>query len=80
MASVTDIDERRRGANLGAVMTAQGVGAIAGAPVGAAFYEKLQPVGMSLGLGADFGRYSPFLGCAACVAAGWMLSLRILRD
>jgi DHA1 family multidrug resistance protein-like MFS transporter len=34
MASVSDIDPKCRGANLGAVMTAQGLGAIIGAPMG----------------------------------------------
>jgi DHA1 family multidrug resistance protein-like MFS transporter len=79
MASVSDIDPEKRGANLGAVMTAQGIGAIIGAPIGAAMYEKLQPVGIHLHLGESFGRYSPFLGCAVCAAFGWAISLRILR-
>ncbi len=80
MASVSEIDPKRRGANLGAVMTAQGVGAIIGAPIGAAMYEKLQPMGIHLGLGADFGRYSPFAGCAVCLGCGWLLSLRLLKE
>ncbi|HTQ11180.1 MAG TPA: MFS transporter, partial [Fimbriimonadaceae bacterium] len=80
MASVSDIDAQRRGANLGAVMTAQGIGAIIGAPVGAALYDKLQPVGVELGLGPAFGYYAPWAGCAACITAGWLVSLRILRD
>jgi DHA1 family multidrug resistance protein-like MFS transporter len=79
MASVSDIDPRKRAANLGAVMTAQGLGAIIGAPIGGRMYEKLQPLGVHLGLGADFGRYSPFFGCALCVTLGWLISLRILR-
>ncbi len=74
MTSVSEINPNRRAANLGVVMTAQGVGAIIGVPIGAAMYEKLQVYG------ADFGRYSPFLGCAVFVTAGWVLSLRILRD
>lgn len=80
MASVSDIDPKKRGANLGAVMTAQGLGAIIGAPIGSWMYDKLQPVGVSLGLGEAFGRYSPFVGCFACITLGWLLSLRILRD
>ena len=80
LAEVSDIDPLRRGTNLGAVMTAQGVGAIIGAPTGAALYEKLQPVGKSLHLGEDFGRYSPFVACAACITAGWLLSLKILKE
>jgi DHA1 family multidrug resistance protein-like MFS transporter len=76
MASVADINPKKRGANLGAVMTAQGLGAIIGAPIGSWMYDKLQHVG----LGESFGRYSPFIGCCACVTLGWLLSLRILRD
>jgi DHA1 family multidrug resistance protein-like MFS transporter len=80
MASVSDINPQCRGANLGAVMTAQGIGAIVSAPIGSFLYEKMQPVGMSLGLGQSFGRYSPFVGCATCLTIGFILSLRILRD
>jgi MFS family permease len=78
-ASVSDLDKTRRGANIGAVMTAQGLGTIVGAPIGSALYEKLQPIGVSLGLGEGFGRYSPFVGCAACLTAGLLMSLKILR-
>ncbi len=80
LASVSEIDPKKRGAYLGAVMTAQGLGAIIGAPIGAAMYDGLQPLGLQWGLGEAFGRYSPFLGCAACVLAGWVLSLRLLRS
>lgn len=79
MASVSDIDPSKRAANLGAVMTAQGLGAIIGASLGGALYEKLQPVGISLGLGRAMGHYAPFVGCAACVGFGWLLGLRILK-
>lgn len=80
LASVSEIDAKKRGAYLGAVMTAQGLGAIIGAPIGAAMYDGLQPLGVQLGLGEAFGRYSPFLGCAVCVLAGWLLSLKLLRE
>lgn len=73
-ASVSDIDPSRRGSNVGAVMTAQGLGAIIGAPIGAALYEKLRPVA-----GDTFAHYSPFIGCFICVAAGWLLSLKLLK-
>jgi MFS family permease len=79
MASVSDVNPEKRATNIGAVMTAQGVGAMIGAPIGAAMYEKLQPIGTSLNLGESFGRYSPFAGCAACVVGGWLLSLKILH-
>lgn len=74
MASVSDTNPNKRAANLGAVMTAQGLGAIVGAPIGAVCYEKLQFIN------PDFGRYSPFLGCAACITVGWLLGLKILHD
>jgi DHA1 family multidrug resistance protein-like MFS transporter len=74
MASVSDIDPKRRGANIGAVMTAQGLGAIVGAPIGAVIYEKLIPV-----FGVHIAHYSPFLCCAACVTTGWLLSFKMLR-
>ncbi|CAN5378724.1 MFS transporter [soil metagenome] len=79
LAAVSDLDPRRRGANLGAIMTAQGLGAIIGAPVGALLYEKLQPLGKALHLGEGFGRYSPFAACAISIGLGWLLSLHILR-
>lgn len=71
MASVSDLDPKHRAANLGAVMTAQGIGAIIGAPIGAWMYDAFG--------GTALGRYSPLIGCAACVIAGWLTSLRILR-
>jgi DHA1 family multidrug resistance protein-like MFS transporter len=73
MASVSDLNPRRRAANLGAVMTAQGLGAIIGVPLGGLMYDKLTTVGRS------FAHYSPFIGCATCVTIGWLIGLRILR-
>lgn len=72
-ASISDLTVERRAANLGAIMTAQGVGAIVGAPLGSMFYQTMQV------FGPDFGRYSPFLGCAVCLGIGWLLSLRLVR-
>jgi len=74
LASVSDANPKKRAANIGAVMTAQGVGAIIGAPIGATCYEKLQAFGY------HFGHYSPFIGCAACVTMGWLIGMRILHD
>ena len=79
MTSVSEIDPSRRAANIGAVMAAQGIGAIIGAPLGTASYKHLQVVGKAWNLGADFGRYSPFMGCAIFIGAGWLLSLRVLH-
>jgi DHA1 family multidrug resistance protein-like MFS transporter len=72
MAAVSDIDPKRRGANIGAVMTAQGLGAIIGAPIGGFLYEDVGAFGV------HHAHYAPFLCCAACVTAGWLLSLKML--
>jgi DHA1 family multidrug resistance protein-like MFS transporter len=73
-AGISESDDNCRGANIGAVMTAQGLGAIIGALLGGAAYEQLKPVS------AHFGRYSPFLGSLLCVAVAWVVGLRILRE
>jgi MFS transporter, DHA1 family, multidrug resistance protein len=80
MASVSDIDPQRRGANIGAVMTAQGLGAIIGAPIGATLYEKLQPISRHYLKHDHLAHYAPFLGCTTFVTIGWLLSLRLLKD
>ncbi len=72
-ASVSEIDPDRRAANIGAVMTAQGLGAIVGAPLGGWAYSGLQSVQ------GDFGRYSPFLGCAICIGIAFAVSLRLIK-
>lgn len=80
-ASVSEIDCDRRASNIGAVMTAQGVGAIIGSLVGSQLYERMRGFTNWFGidLGIDFARYSPFIGCAVCVVTGWLLSLRVLH-
>ncbi len=80
LASVSDLDPKKRAANVGAVMTAQGLGAIIGAPLGGWAYQGLVPFGQKMGLGTSFGHYSPFLGTAICLTIGWIVSLRILRE
>ena len=52
-------------ARLGAVMAAQGLGAIIAAPIGAGMYEKLQPFGVAHGLGVEFAHWSPFAAASA---------------
>lgn len=81
-ASVSEISKERRAANIGAVMTAQGLGAIVGSLLGSQSYERLQNMETFAGftINDSFARYSPFVGCALCVLAGWLLSLRLLRD
>ena len=80
-ASVSEIDCDRAASNIGAVMTAQGLGAIVGSLIGSQMYERLQGFTRLGGfeVGRSFAHYSPFLGCAVCVIAGWLLSLRVLR-
>ena len=79
-AAVSEIDRKRRAANIGAVMTAQGLGAIVGSQFGSQAYERLQDVELfGMHLDSAFGRYSPFIGCAICIIIGWLLSLRLLR-
>lgn len=80
LASVSDLDPNKRAANVGAVMTAQGLGAIVGAPLGGLAYQGLVPVGERMGLGNSFGHYSPFMGTAICITIGFLLSLKILKD
>lgn len=65
LAAVSEIDRRRRGTYLGAVMTAQGIGAIVGTPLGGALYQ--------------FHRMAPFIGCALAVTVSFVLSLIIIR-
>jgi MFS family permease len=81
-ASVSEINEKRRAANIGAVMTAQGLGAIVGSLLGSQAYQRLQGIETFLGLSVDtsFAHYSPFIGCALCVVLGWLLSLALLRS
>jgi MFS family permease len=80
-SSVSEIDEERRASNIGAVMTAQGLGAIVGSMLGSQAYERLDGTTRFIGITVDssFAHYSPFLGCAVCVVLGWLLSLLLLR-
>lgn len=80
LASVSDLDPKKRAANVGAVMTAQGLGAMIGLPIGGWAYQSLVPLGQQLGFGASFGHYSPFMGTTICLMIGWIVSLRILRE
>lgn len=70
--AVSELDPARRGANTGAIMAAQGLGAIIGTALGSALYGSDEHLGT---LGA---KYAPFAGCALCVGAGWLLSLVLI--
>lgn len=71
-AAVSELDPARRGANTGAIMAAQGLGAIVGAALGSTLY------GANGHLGELGAKYAPFAGCAICVGAGWLLSLALM--
>lgn len=81
--SVAEVDAARRASNIGAIMTAQGLGAIIGAPLGGLLYQHVANWSMlsrlDLPVRETIGRYSPLLACAVFVTLGWLLSLRILR-
>lgn len=84
-ASVSDVDPNRKASSIGAVMTAQGLGAIVGALLGGVAYEQVQGIGRELSrysslFGPELGRYAPFVGSFVCVGIGFLLGLRILRD
>jgi DHA1 family multidrug resistance protein-like MFS transporter len=59
-AFVSHIDPKKSGSYLGAVMTAQGIGAILGAAIGGALY--------------DFDKYLPIIACAAVISISVILS------
>ena len=80
-ASVSEVSKKRRAANIGAVMTAQGLGAIVGTLLGSQAYERLgEATFAGFKFSNEFASYSPFVGCAICLTAGWLLSLRLLRS
>lgn len=76
---VGNLAPTNRGTLLGAVMMAQGIGAMLTTPIGGYLYESLRPLGNTLGYGDGFARYSPFGASAACLALGWVFSLKVLR-
>jgi MFS family permease len=59
-AAVSHIDPRKSGSYLGAVMTAQGLGAILGASVGGALFDR--------------DKYLPIVACAAVLTIGAVVS------
>lgn len=63
-ATVCSFNSKRSGSLLALVMTAQGIGAILGAVVGAKLYE--------------FSPYAPVLACAFCVSCGVVLAWALL--
>lgn len=70
MTVVSNVNPAAKGTLIGAVMAAQGFGAIVGAPLGGLLYQSLQNSGSK-----DLAYFSPFLACALCVSLGWVMSL-----
>jgi DHA1 family multidrug resistance protein-like MFS transporter len=69
---------RQRGAVMGAVGTAQGLGAMMGAPLGGYLYEHMH-------LRIPFmpwinSHYAPFIGCALLLLTAWVLALTTIKE
>jgi len=69
---------RQRGAVMGAVGTAQGLGAMIGVPLGGWLYEHAH-------IRTPFlpwinSHYAPFIGCAILLLAAWILAVTTIKD
>ncbi len=71
-------DPRQRGAIMGAVGTAQGLGAMLGAPIGGVLYEHM-PIHISF-LPWLNSHYSPFILCAFCLMISWVITILSIKD
>ncbi|HSV72528.1 MAG TPA: MFS transporter [Chthonomonadales bacterium] len=74
----TSCDPSQRGAVVGSVGTAQGLGAMVGAPVGGYLYEHAH-IRISA-LPWLNSHYAPFIGCAALLFTAWLLSLTTIGE
>jgi DHA1 family multidrug resistance protein-like MFS transporter len=77
MALVSEVGGSRRGAVMGAVFTAQGVGAMLGAPLGAYLYDK---VPIRIGQWVMPSHITPFLGTALALTLSFILTVWFFRD
>jgi DHA1 family multidrug resistance protein-like MFS transporter len=77
MALVSEIGGNRRGAVMGAVFTAQGVGAMLGAPLGAYLYDR---VPIQIGSWYIPSHITPFLGTALALTVSFVLTVWFFRD
>lgn len=74
----SNCDPRQRGAIMGAIGTAQGVGAMIGAPLGGWLYEHAHlHVGFLPWLNSH---YAPFLGCALMLLIAFFLAMTTIRE
>lgn len=77
MALVSEIGGNRRGAVMGAVFTAQGLGAMIGAPLGAYLYDK---VPIRIGSWHVSSHITPFLGTAVALTISFLITVWLFRD
>ena len=78
MAMITaDCDPRQRGAVVGAVGTAQGIGAITGASCSGFLYQHA-PIAFA---GINIPKHGlPFVGCAIMLSLSWVLAIATIRE
>jgi DHA1 family multidrug resistance protein-like MFS transporter len=73
-------DPRQRGAVMGAVGTAQGLGAMIGAPLGGYLYEHAHIPLPAFIHPQQTSHYVPFLGCASLLVVAWLLAQFTIKD
>jgi DHA1 family multidrug resistance protein-like MFS transporter len=73
-------DPRQRGAVMGAVGTAQGLGAMIGAPLGGYLYEHAHIKLPAFMHANQTSHYVPFLGCATLLVISWLLAQFTIKD
>jgi MFS transporter, DHA1 family, multidrug resistance protein len=73
-------DPRQRGAVMGAVGTAQGLGAMIGAPLGGYLYEHAHVSLPSFIRAEQASHYVPFIGCATLLVIAWLLAQFTIKD
>ena len=74
MAHVSETCEpEQRGAVMGAVGTAQGLGAVIGVPVGGVLYERAH-ISLPFLHTDNPSHYVPFIGCALLLIVAWLIA------
>ncbi|MEI6512191.1 MAG: MFS transporter [bacterium] len=77
LAAISEVDPRRRGAYLGAVMACQGIGFLLGSLVGGFLYSNTFIHWSMLPWIND--HYAPFLACAASLTIAFVMSLFFMK-
>jgi DHA1 family multidrug resistance protein-like MFS transporter len=72
-------DPRQRGAVMGAVGTAQGVGAMLGAPLGGYLYEHAN-IHLPFIQTDHPSHYIPFIGCALMLLVSWIIAATTIKE